>query len=74
MTTIKKMVPQLTAKNLRHTMLVPTQYHQPLSDDQFSQLIEATPFASGTGREVYSLPSDDTVVVKKIKGAFLSNS
>jgi len=48
-------------------------YDMPLSDERFSGLIETSPFAAGAGREVYNVPSDEDVVVKKVKGEFLSN-
>jgi hypothetical protein len=37
----------------------------PLTDAEFEALIEAEPFSSGTTRQVYNVPSDPDVVVKK---------
>lgn len=48
-------------------------YRIPLSDEDFEALIEAEPFATGTSRNAHNVPSDKSVVVKKLRGPFLTN-
>ncbi|ABQ66560.1 hypothetical protein Swit_0189 [Rhizorhabdus wittichii RW1] len=45
-------------------------YRAVMSDQDFEALIDAAPFATGSARVAYEVPSDADVVVKKSKGAF----
>jgi hypothetical protein len=41
-----------------------------LSDDEFAKMIASAPFARGTAREVYKVPNNPDVIVKKLVGTF----
>jgi hypothetical protein len=48
-------------------------YAKPLSNDEFEKLIAECPFASGGARDVFVVPIDPNVVVKRLNRTTLTN-